>query len=1520
MATYSAGEAAVLLVPSLEDFQKRARELLRTVDVNCTVDLLPGDIADFAAQLEAELGKIHAEFQVEITADDLTRFRTELETRLDATNAEFAVDIVPEFGSDFAARVRAMGIARTPDGIPVEIVPEFASDFSARIRAIAIARGLSIPVEVEPIFPAGMQAQLDALAQAHNLHITVPVKVDHNGFGPLGSAADGARSRLTAMSMVRFGALFAGITALAGAVGGLIGLAGGAAAGLGAIGAAGVVGSTGVVSAFQSMKTASDTSTNTMNANAQAMRSAQQSLADAHQNAARTAVRGQEQLESAQRRTSAAERSAIQSRRDLSSAYKDAKRDIDDLNDSLRSQVLSEEEAKLAAADAYDAMQKSRTDGSSAREQQRAQLDYQRAVLTLEEQKKKTAELTTQTQEANTAGVEGAAQVLAAKEQVRDADQAAADAQEEFARTQRDVADANADAMQQVSRAQQGVDDALASSASASNDFADAMAKLSPNAQGFVTAMQALGPQWKELRMAVQDNLFAGLGDSVTTLANNQLPMLQTMLGSVATSLNGALTQTMSTLDGTLTSLTESGAFDQFAAGVGQALQGMAPLLSGVVVAMTELGNGVLPSLGPLFASLGGALQSMAPALGSLGASLAGALTDLMPHLAGFISELARGLAPVLPVLGELLASLGAALTPLIPPLSQILQVLGGALTQAITALQPAIGPLGEAFAALVTALAPILPLAADLISMIVQALAPALTTIFNAFAPVIKQLVEQLRPVFEQLAPILGQVAMLIADALMAALQELSPILPVLVDSFARIVMAVAPFLPQLLEITAQLLPKLAELFAEIVATWLPPLVSAFEWLARNVLPLVVTAVRDLADTWGERIESMSNYLRDARDFIGGAVDGIQGFFEGLGTAVSNVWDGIVKVIAKAVGKIGDILKDASEVPFPFPGKDGVGRVADSMLGWARANGYAYGGPVVGPGGPREDAILARLSNGEFVVNADATARHLPLLEAINGGDLPAFADGGRVALDRGIAQAQAYHGQAYDYGGYTGGVDCSLLASKVTAAVLGLDTNVRLFNTESDFDSMGWQPGLDLDGLSVGIMRGGGGPNSHMALTIGGVPAESSGRGVFYGPPAAGADDPQFDIHYFLPRNLWSPPDPGPAAADAAPAPRVSSTVGAGPDPLAPMRSGAGVAALPDYDSAFTPTAPGPTNGSGKDGSTSTSISGLFGDAAKAAVEGQLSDMFGVFGISDEVPPIAALGMGLARGDYRTPTDETGTGDKSGIPATPQQNPDAGGQWTVPDAAPAVTPQASDPAPTETGGVVYDPAGGAEQWRGLVQSVFARAGWATSPADVSATVDQIGIESGGDPNARNDWDVNAQNGDPSIGLLQVIRSTFSAFRSPEYPDDQTDPAANIFAAGNYVLTDPKYAGRGIAGVWPTRAGYAFGGRVSGPGGPRDDAIPAWLSNGEFVVNAEATSRNLPLLESINSGAARFASGGAVGSLAPAMAGAAASAGSVGVPNEYHTHYHVADMSEAIRREDLRRAQEMQAYLPYRR
>lgn len=62
---------------------------------------------------------------------------------------------------------------------------------------------------------------------------------------------------------------------------------------------------------------------------------------------------------------------------------------------------------------------------------------------------------------------------------------------------------------------------------------------------------------------------------------------------------------------------------------------------------------------------------------------------------------------------------------------------------------------------------------------------------------------------------------------------------------------------------------------------------------------------------------------------------------------------------------------------------------------------------------------------------------------------------------------------------------------------------------------------------------------------------------------------------------------------------------------------------------------------------------------------------------------------------------------------------------------------------------------------------------------------------------------------------------------------------------------------------------GFATGGSVDGPGTGTSDSIPAMLSNGEYVLNAQAVDRlGVPFLNGLNTGRLRgFASGGFVGS-----------------------------------------------------
>ena len=113
-----------------------------------------------------------------------------------------------------------------------------------------------------------------------------------------------------------------------------------------------------------------------------------------------------------------------------------------------------------------------------------------------------------------------------------------------------------------------------------------------------------------------------------------------------------------------------------------------------------------------------------------------------------------------------------------------------------------------------------------------------------------------------------------------------------------------------------------------------------------------------------------------------------------------------------------------------------------------------------------------------------------------------------------------------------------------------------------------------------------------------------------------------------------------------------------------------------------------------------------------------------------------------------------------------------------------------------------------GVERWRGLVNQVLTMLGQPTSWADT--VLRRMNQESGGNPNAINNWDSNAKAGHPSQGLMQTIPGTFAAYAGPYLARGITDPLANIYAGVNYALH--RY---GSLSALNRAGGYALGGIV---------------------------------------------------------------------------------------------------------
>ena len=542
------------------------------------------------------------------------------------------------------------------------------------------------------------------------------------------------------------------------------------------------------------------------------------------------------------------------------------------------------------------------------------------------------------------------------------------------------------------------------------------------------------------------------------------------------------------------------------------------------------------------------------------------------------------------------------------------------------------------------------------------------------------------------------------------------------------------------------------------------------------------------------------------------------------------------------------------------------------------RHSGYRL--PKTGPGTHETDGFTAfdqnmvpaaRLDAGEWVINGRSSDKYDKELREINRGTfpkLPGYADGGRAHADeidafvrgktvRGHRARRPLDGAPYDWAGINWG-DCSAAMSAIARFAVGLAPMAARFatgNQREALSALGFTMGRGPAGsLRIGWYNGGP-AGGHTAGTLpNGVNVEMGGspsRG-HYGGNAVAWNHPSFTDHAYL--NV----------------PTSYAVTGINGDELdVPGNKTYGAAGASDYDTTVPASTRRTSAGSAIDRGP-TSWSEVAGIAASEFASGQVKDALGVFGIPDSPPALQAYReWEQAQAEMRS---------KAGSAEFTETPTDAG------QTRASQTPPNLDMPTTinKTVEIAYDPAGGAKQWATVVEMALGKLGLPTSHKN--RTIQQIDIESSGDPNAQNNWDSNAQRGDPSIGLLQVIKSTFEAYRAKDLPNDQRHPLANIYAGINYA--NKTYGS--LDAIWPTRAGYNAGGWVKGIGNAMSDLIPAALSDGEFVVRGSRAAMFGPVLEQIN-GDAPIKSNTATGS------------------KKVEYHFHGADSRDLIRQLEAR-------------
>lgn len=430
------------------------------------------------------------------------------------------------------------------------------------------ARAVTVQVKADA---ARAKAELkEVQAEARRLDgKTVNVRVDADTAGATAGLAGLSGASLGSVSGMQ--ALISAGIALGPAI---IPAAAAAAAALAAIGPAALAGVSGVgvlalgivpvVSAVKAMGDAEDAAGQTAATGASRqlqmasaidqVRQAQAALANARATAADGQRRAAEQVADAERNLASAQEAALRVQTAVNDAREAARRGLEDLSNQVvdngnafRRAVLTEQDARRQLE------QVNANPAATSRQREEAQLAHDEAVQQLTELRQRQQHLQADKAKADRAGVDGSREVVAATDQVRQANQRVADAQRQVADARaaqdtqaRQSAFAIAQAQQSVVSAQRAVQQASVAAgtegSAAMTKLRQAMDNLSPAGQAFATFLFGLKPKLVDLSKVAQEGFLPGLQAGLQALAP-LMPHVTRLVGILATAMGDIFAQ-----------------------------------------------------------------------------------------------------------------------------------------------------------------------------------------------------------------------------------------------------------------------------------------------------------------------------------------------------------------------------------------------------------------------------------------------------------------------------------------------------------------------------------------------------------------------------------------------------------------------------------------------------------------------------------------------------------------------------------------------------------------------------------------------------------------------------------------------------------------------------------------------------------------------------------------------------------------------------------------------------------------
>lgn len=1197
--------------------------------------------------------------------------------------------------------------------------------------------------------------------------------------------------------------------------------------------------------------------------------SAQRSLA--------TAQRG---VADAERNLSQAQRTARQAQQELSAARRQAARDLEDMNRRLRQGALDQKQAALDIEQAELDLAKTRSDPTATQLQiQQADLALERARAAAEEQSRQQKRLQVDTAAANKAGVAGADVVVQAQERIRAANQQVADQERGLADAHRAVADAArtvADAQQTAAVQTTKLDDAISKLSPNARGFVNTLQAMAPAWRamkldvqdalfaGIGTRLQAVGGR---ILPTVRAG-FVGAATELSTMAKNALTAVDTLertgqlKGTFDVIRNGLgnLVQVPGQIVTGLSQLTIAAgpAWDRITSGAGDAMDRvMAKLAEGLENGRLEEAintaldvavsfGGVLADLGGIvtnvfgaaaagggdfFAVIGAALEEIrrVTALPEVQASLK-AIFSAVQAVAGLLAgALGDAIQAVLPVLAALAPSVTQVAKLLGPAVSDLFATLGEALLPVAEALGPVLVVAAQAIIALVKAVSPLLPVLGQLIADLLPLVIPIFDTlivVFNELAPVIAQIAGMLGPVLSPiikgLSAVIAELAGQYAAAFMRVLQQLLPIIPMLVPplmqlgkSIGDILLALAPLLPQLAllstEFLIQLLPAIMPLLPPLIQFSMLMTQLATAIILRVVIPAMKLFIKSMTDLRKDiqpgvdAVKWLTNAIAKAfrwlydvllghsiiPDIVNGAIrwftdlrDGAIRIFNWIRDRVSGAWSGLwTDIKTTASDAWGSVRRGFDNFAEKLSGafetlKKGLGKIWAGLKDLVKA--------------PIKFWIDVVYNKGIVAVWNKTAAK------------IPGVPDLKPMGMPKGFARGGILPGQSSWRQG-----DDQLVPMRrgegvyVSEAMQDPYERARLHAVNQ----------AAMRGQSLRAFRGfaEGGIFDGISNAVGSV--LSKGADVARGGLADLAESAFSPVKKGITKALGKNKATWPGMIGQAPIGLINKAIDyiRGKDTvegtgqwLKPVSAPYGT----PFGKAGLMWSSGRHTGLDFPAKTGTSIrsvdSGIVRQAIDSGPYGKHIEISHGNGLSSLYAHMSA--MLTAASDTVKRGQQIGRVGATGNTTGPHLHLEA-----------RLNGKSVDPMRYLEGGTGGDAGAGVERFRGVVTQALGQVGQSLSL--VNTTLRRMNQESGGNTRAVNRNDINWINGTPSVGLMQVIEPTFSAYAGkyrktgPKLYGVSVDPMANIYASMKYALS--RYGS--LSAAYNRIGGYAQGGIVGG-------------------------------------------------------------------------------------------------------